>query len=374
MKFLFAGVVGVAALALQAGAAPLRVDVIVASPAGPLSVEEALKHTDARPNIPVRVSGYGFVSGAGEAVLHPTIQVVEVSNKEPHWVLGPTEDHDGVVMFEGPMLTSEHDEAFRHWVKTHPDVQHSDGDVIRYRPHPNGKKGGCQRSWKHSFNRLTNSLREALGFTPIRPFRPHHQPTSAPRASIVAGDGVAWPFNATPMDGDKDDYLMRPHHPQPLSAPSIVAGDGVAWPFIATPMDGEKDDHVMRQPDARWPMPFHHQGQGRHHRFHHHRGGDWHKKPFSRRIMHALYILGPIEGRIVAFVLGLGIGALIRVVFVMCILAYRAFNGRNRGIMLPEDEESSEPIVVERVVEIREKAPAYTAVVTEGEQTLAPPS
>ncbi|KZT52859.1 hypothetical protein CALCODRAFT_74783 [Calocera cornea HHB12733] len=223
---------------------------------------------------------------------------------------------------------------------THPEVEHGQGAVWRHRPQSEslvwGKKGHCQRkSWKASFNRFANNVREALGLSPIQPFHPHG----------------------------------HPHH-----NPPAMAGEA-AYPPIATPVNTEYD-HVMRKPDARWPMPFHHQGQDRHHRFHHHRGGDWHKKPFSRRIMHALYILGPVEGRIVAFVLGLGIGALIRVIFVMGILAYRSFTRRERGIRLPEDEEESEPIIVERIFEVKEneKAPAYTAVVSDGEQTLAPPS
>lgn len=332
MKFVSAAVVGVIALALQASAAPLRVDVFVASPATPISLEDALKHTESRPNVPVRISGYGFVHKAGEAGFHPTIQVAEVSDKKTaHWVYRPAAGKQGAVLVaDGAAPARQNDEAFRHWVMTHPEVEHGHGRMW-LRPH--GKQGGCQhKSWKNSFNRLANTVREALGFAPVHAVRPHHQP---------------------------------PHTPD-MMFPDIVAvsNNGI-----------EQDDQIMRRPDARWPMPFHHQGQGRHHRFHHHRGGDWHKKPFGRRVMHALYILGPVEGRIVAFVLGLGIGALIRVMFVMGLLAYRSITGRTRRIML-EDDEECETIIVERVFEIKEKeqAPAYTAVVREGEQMLAPPS
>jgi hypothetical protein len=42
---------------------------------------------------------------------------------------------------------------------------------------------------------------------------------------------------------------------------------------------------------------------------------------------HALTALGPWEGRAVAFVLGCGIGVLLRMVWVMCIITYRLIKG-----------------------------------------------
>ncbi|EJU04334.1 hypothetical protein DACRYDRAFT_20901 [Dacryopinax primogenitus] len=335
MKFLYAAI-GVAALAFRASAAPLRVDVFVGSSGGPVALEEALKNVETRPNVPVQVSGFGFVR-AGASAFHPHVEIVEVTDKKTaHWVYKPASGEQGsVLVSDGAAPVREKDEAFRNWVMTHPEVHHG-GDILQHRPihlnHNWGKKPGCHKSWEQSFNGVAASIREAFGFAPIHP------------------------------------------HGAPLPLQMVSSDRVLLHPYTTSP--AENDDRLMRRPDARWPMPFHHQGQGRHHRFHHHRGGDWHKKPFSRRLMHALYILGPVEGRIVAFILGLGVGTLIRVIFVMGLLAYRSFTGRSNRIMLSDDTEACEPIVVERIYEIKEKdhAPAYTAVVVDGEQTLAPPS
>ncbi|KAH8806887.1 hypothetical protein DL96DRAFT_1473897 [Flagelloscypha sp. PMI_526] len=59
---------------------------------------------------------------------------------------------------------------------------------------------------------------------------------------------------------------------------------------------------------------------------------------FAQRIQSALMALGPWEGRAVAFVLGCGIGVLLRMVFVMVILSYRAIKGSSRK----EEEDESE--------------------------------
>jgi hypothetical protein len=60
------------------------------------------------------------------------------------------------------------------------------------------------------------------------------------------------------------------------------------------------------------------------HRHHHH---SHHNRPFFNRIHHALMTLGPWEGRAVAFVLGCGIGVLLRMFWVLTVIAYRLFRG-----------------------------------------------
>jgi hypothetical protein len=84
--------------------------------------------------------------------------------------------------------------------------------------------------------------------------------------------------------------------------------------------------------------PHHH-----HHHHHHHR----HDKAFLRRIHHALMSLGPWEGRAVAFVLGCGIGVLLRMVWVMSIIAYRMLRGDREPhiIQLVCEEQDAELIV-----------------------------
>jgi hypothetical protein len=72
------------------------------------------------------------------------------------------------------------------------------------------------------------------------------------------------------------------------------------------------------------PYPPHHPHHHDHHgKFH----GKHHDRPFWIRVHHALMSLGPWEGRAVAFVLGCGIGVLLRMLFVMLVLSYRMIRG-----------------------------------------------
>jgi len=58
--------------------------------------------------------------------------------------------------------------------------------------------------------------------------------------------------------------------------------------------------------------------------------------PFLQRAHRALMALGPWEGRIVAFVLGCGIGVLVRMFFVMTVLLVRVLRGGS--VSEPEEE------------------------------------
>jgi hypothetical protein len=81
---------------------------------------------------------------------------------------------------------------------------------------------------------------------------------------------------------------------------------------------------VRGGPGPNWdgvPVPYHRQEE----RF---------DGPFLHRAHRALMALGPWEGRIVAFVLGCGIGVLVRMFFVLTVLLVRAI----RGNPVPEDE------------------------------------
>jgi len=108
--------------------------------------------------------------------------------------------------------------------------------------------------------------------------------------------------------------------------------------FHSPPRPGEV--HILPflgDPNA-VPHPHHngHNGMVSHR---HHRGS------FFRRIHHALMALGPWEGRAVAFVLGCGIGVLLRMVWVMAVVAYRMFKGGD------EDEAPEYRLVCEHYAE-----------------------
>jgi len=73
--------------------------------------------------------------------------------------------------------------------------------------------------------------------------------------------------------------------------------------------------------------------------------------PFLHRAHRALMSLGPWEGRIVAFVLGCGIGVLVRMIFVLTVLFVRALRGN-----VAEPEETTILVYAEEI------APPYEAI------------
>ncbi|CCL98187.1 uncharacterized protein FIBRA_00181 [Fibroporia radiculosa] len=78
-----------------------------------------------------------------------------------------------------------------------------------------------------------------------------------------------------------------------------------------------------------------------------------HNKPFLRRLHFALMALGPWEGRAVAFVLGCGIGVLLRMVWVMGVVLARMISGRR-------NDESAEDVFDLDAEEILVPPPQYT--------------
>jgi len=76
------------------------------------------------------------------------------------------------------------------------------------------------------------------------------------------------------------------------------------------------------------------------------------REPFSRRLHFALMALGPWEGRAVAFVLGCGIGVLLRMLWVLCVISYRIVRGGK------EKEHNYAEIIVVEEYDAGETAPA----------------
>lgn len=122
----------------------------------------------------------------------------------------------------------------------------------------------------------------------------------------------------------------------------------VPLPFIGTPanMNAASSDNLHI-------VPVDH-----HKNFHH---GMHHRRPtFLRRVHHALKALGPWEGRAVAFVLGCGIGVLLRMMWVMTVITYRMIRGGN-------DESREYTLVCEHYAEeILVPPPQYTYEKMEG--------
>jgi len=104
-------------------------------------------------------------------------------------------------------------------------------------------------------------------------------------------------------------------------------------PFIGAPvrLEGEIPVRYHDHPDhPNHPdHPHKHHRHHKHHKHHKHiKHIKKHIKAFLKRIHTALLALGPWEGRAVAFVLGCGIGVLLRMFWVISVIAFRMIRGR----------------------------------------------
>jgi len=99
---------------------------------------------------------------------------------------------------------------------------------------------------------------------------------------------------------------------------------------------------------------------------HHHRHNmrpQHHRTPFMIRLSYALASLGPWEGRAVSFVLGCGLGVLLRMLFVFGVLIVRSVRAQREESQVALEEDSvifiadvKEPINVETLPEYAEKS------------------
>ncbi|KAH0828100.1 hypothetical protein J3R83DRAFT_3759 [Lanmaoa asiatica] len=194
--------------------------------------------------------------------------------------------------------------------------------VVLMDPLPQGKNKGlahhfCGASLREKALRLSNAFRHALGMPLIeanvelpRPGQIHILPVGYPSHNVMLHSQEEEDDEGKP---GKHHGHKRPGHPE----------------------GGEDDEH----------HPHHgHHGHHGHHRKHH--------KNFLRRIHGSIKALGPWEGRAVAFVLGCGIGVLLRMFWVLSILTYRTVRGE-RG----EEILDREYIVYEQVPETLYVAP-----------------
>lgn len=193
---------------------------------------------------------------------------------------------------------------------------------MRFPEHPTprllvhaGSGMGCGQHLKSKALTMSNGLRQALGLPPIvaSPLR------SPPPAHLQEGTLNILPF---------------PHR------------------------NAESDDLVRFHVEMMRPM-------------------EPHTRPFVHRLHRAVNQLGPWEGRAVAFVLGCGLGVLLRMFFVMTLLVVRRIRGQpTRQIQLLEEPETayvilppsySPEVVDEKTVLLvtQEPAPEYEEDVKE---------
>ncbi|KAK0213319.1 hypothetical protein DFS33DRAFT_1288149 [Desarmillaria ectypa] len=168
----------------------------------------------------------------------------------------------------------------------HPGVLHEDDVVKISMPSvTHGRPCGGGRRFREKAVKLSNSFRQALGLPLIE---------SDPKADTTVHGGVVriMPFIGGP--------------------PTIVqlneAGD-----------EGKTRGGDRVKVVNALPVAHGHHG--------HHRMRLNSQESFTSRLHYALMMLGPWEGRAVAFVLGCGIGVLLRMIWVLALVSYRAFKG-----------------------------------------------
>ncbi|KAF9483107.1 hypothetical protein BDN70DRAFT_929443 [Pholiota conissans] len=174
---------------------------------------------------------------------------------------------------------------------------------------------------------ISNTFRAALGLPLIDP-NAHHAP-------------MRGPFNILPINPEEVQFL-KPMEPSPNDKYVVVKHDTNEMPAV-------ESFKPLAAQDMRNHM--HHGGPHRHHHPHHH-----HDIPFIMRLHFSLMNLGLWEGRAVAFVLGCGIGVLLRMFWVLAVVAYRAVKRR------PEEDEYSHITIFE---EVEVAPPHYTYPVDE---------
>jgi len=132
----------------------------------------------------------------------------------------------------------------------------------------------------------------------------------------------------------KDEKENTGSHAEVLPLMPIKTFGGVVDGPPQHPDHGEKhhEGHHGKHPDGDHGEKHREGHHGKHHGEHHGKHhGKHHEKhgrpPFWVRVHHALMALGLWEGRAVAFVLGCGIGVLLRMIFVMAVLSYRMIRG-----------------------------------------------
>jgi hypothetical protein len=136
----------------------------------------------------------------------------------------------------------------------------------------------------------------------------------------------------------------------------------LGWPLIDSPdkFVGVKTVHhgpegmiISSLQDGPHHAPPQHHGHHHHHKHHKHHGK--HDEAFISRLNGSLVNLGPWECIAVAFVLGCGIGVLLRMFFVIAVLTYRAVKGQRE-----EEPEYSQIVTIEHY-EDGAHLPAYPA-------------
>ncbi|KAF5346764.1 hypothetical protein D9756_010438 [Leucocoprinus leucothites] len=180
----------------------------------------------------------------------------------------------------------------------------------------------CSKRIKDKAIQISNAFRHALGLPPIETAHAH------PGDNVHGGMIQILPFIGTP--------------------PAFVE----ARPFTAPPPHAK--GFQLKIPELRPQNRLEHKHHRPCHRIHQfHQWGN----TFMMRVHSALMALGPWEGRAVAFVLGCGIGVLLRMFWVLTVVTYRAIRG-------DREDDYTQVAVIEEYVDAEDVVvppPTYTA-------------
>ncbi|KAJ2915268.1 hypothetical protein MD484_g5138, partial [Candolleomyces efflorescens] len=158
----------------------------------------------------------------------------------------------------------------------------------------------------------------------------HHGGGGGEGKEIHGGMVHIMPFIGTPVHGEGEVV----HHHNPYPGPPPPPGPPPSFPPGSPPDQHHGHPHHPPPP----PPPFFWPPPPPPHRHHHH-GGGHHRhmmladddSSFMLRLQNALMSLGPWEGRAVAFVVGAGLGVLLRMFWVLGVVAYRGCSSDRDG-------------------------------------------
>ncbi|KAF9650588.1 hypothetical protein BDM02DRAFT_3259616 [Thelephora ganbajun] len=174
----------------------------------------------------------------------------------------------------------------------------------------------------------------------IPPIEPHRRPChSMSKTAMDISNRFRKLFGFEPIKT----HTAVEHHPVHNHA-SPVPVDSITF-SPAPPVHDDGEVHIMPFPpvpveylENASALPVHHHSHHRHHRLR--------DASFVKRLSHALMMLGSWEGKAVAFVLGCGIGVVLRMIYVLVVVTYRMFRGPAQPGEDDVDEEETEVLLV----------------------------
>ncbi|KAG1725284.1 uncharacterized protein EDB91DRAFT_97126 [Suillus paluster] len=167
-----------------------------------------------------------------------------------------------------------------------------------------GKHHFCGASLKAKALRMSNAFRHALGL-PLIEMGDH----DAFKGEVASNPG--------PVTGEV--------HILPM--PFIGAPITLDIPASSSEKENSGDVKEVLADGSVVRIYRHHEAESHHHHHHDMKHKDKKAKSFFRRVHRAIMALSLWEGRAVAFVLGCGIGVLLRMFWVMSVLTYRTVRG-----------------------------------------------